>query len=96
MEIKINIYGDCTSVKPTKTYVIRRILFKTAKELSAIQEESKNAQGQEVEMTIKMLKAVIPDFKDEDIDGIDPTELGEFFKKVGSEISGIVKDAEKN
>ncbi len=95
MEIKINVYADCTSEKPSKTYTIRRILFKTAKELATIQDDAKQ-EGKEVETTLKMLKIVIPDFKDEDLDGIDPTELGEFFRKVGSEIAGIVGEAQKN
>lgn len=95
MEIKINIYADCTSNQPTKTYTIRRILFKTAKELATIQDEAKQ-EGKEVETTLKMLKIVIPDFQDEDLDGIDPTELGEFFRKVGGEIAGIVGEAQKN
>ena len=95
MEIKINVYADCTSDKPSKTYTIRRILFKTAKELASIQEDAKQ-EGKEIETTLKMLKIVIPDFKDEDLDGIDPTELGEFFRKVGATIAGIVNEAQKN
>lgn len=95
MEIKINVYADCTSEQPTKTYVIRRILFKTAKELATIQDDAKQ-EGREVETTLKMLKIVIPDFQDEDLDGIDPTELGEFFRKVGKEIAGVVEKAQKN
>lgn len=95
MELKINIYGDCTSEKPSKTYVIRRILFKTAKELTAIQEESKE-EGKEVELTFKMLKCVIPDFQREDLDGIDPTELGSFFRQIGAEIQGVIANAQKN
>ena len=43
-----------------------------------------------------MLKCIIPDFKDEDIDGIDPIELGTFMKEVGSAINGIVESAQKN
>lgn len=95
MELKINIYGDCTSEKPSKTYVIRRILFKTAKELTAIQEESKE-EGKEVELTLKMLQCVIPDFQKEDLDGIDPTELGSFFRQIGAEIQGVIANAQKN
>lgn len=95
MELKINIYGDCTSEKPSKTYVVRRILFKTAKELTAIQEQSKE-EGKEVELTLKMLQCVIPDFQAEDLDGIDPTELGSFFRQIGAEIQGVIANAQKN
>lgn len=97
MEIKINIYGDCTAEKPTKTYTIRRITFKAAKELNALMDDAKKATDEEqISFTTKMLKAVIPDFIDEDFDGIDPVELGEFFKKIGATINGVVANAQKN
>lgn len=97
MNIAINIYADCTSDKPTKTYTIKRLLFKTAKELSAIQAEAKNAGDEEQPaFTLKMLKTLVPDFQDEDFDGVDPLELGSVFRTIGAAISGIVANAEKN
>lgn len=96
--VKLNVYADCTSEEPTKSYTVRRILFKTAKELGTLQEESKNAtdDDQQIEITRKMLKCVVPDFKDEDLDGIDPAELGAFFRELGAEIHEVVKSAAKN
>lgn len=94
MEIKINIYKNCTDEKPSKTYTIRRILFKTAKEITTIQEEK--SEGKEVEQTLKMLQCVIPEFKEEDLEGIDPTELGNFFKEIGKEIKQTIENAQKN
>lgn len=97
MNIKINVYNDCTSDEPTKTYTIKRILFKTAKELTAIQSKSKTAKDEEqTEITLKMLQTVIPEFTAEDLDGVDPFELGEFFRSVGAEINAVVAKAEKN
>lgn len=97
MELKINIYGDCASEEPTKTYVAHRILFKTAKELGALQAESKDAPDEEqIDYTAKMLRCIFPDFKDEDIDGIDLVEIGEFFRGVGAEINKVVAKAQKN
>ena len=97
MELKINIYGDCVSEEPTKTFTVRRILFKTAKELASLQAESKTAKDEEQEeITYRMLKTVIPNIEKEDIDGIDTLELGEFFKQIGAEISKIVGNAQKN
>lgn len=97
MNIKINVYADCTSDEPTKTYTIKRILFKTAKELTAIQSQSKTAKDEEqTEITLKMLQTVIPEFTAEDLDGVDPFELGEFFRSVGAEINAVVAKAEKN
>lgn len=96
MELKLNIYNDCTSEEPSKTYVIRRILLKTAKELDAINQEAKENKGDEWDNVLKMLKCIIPDFQDEDIDGVDPTEFGNFMKQVGQEIHSIMENAQKN
>jgi len=97
MNIKINVYGDCTSEEPTKSYTVRRLLFKTAKELGTLQEETKNASEKEQEkITLKMLQAVIPEFTEEDLQGVDPFELGAFFRTIGAEINGVVAKAEKN
>lgn len=96
-EIKLNIYSDCTSEKPTKTYTVRRMLFKTAKELGTLQEESKTAKDEDqIALTLKMLKCVIPDFDEADFEGVDPIELGAFFRELGAEISGVVQTAAKN
>ncbi len=94
MELKLNIYNDCTSEEPTKTYVIRRILMKTAKQLDVINQNVKN--GDETDSILKMLKCVIPNFQDEDLDGVDPTEFANFMKQVGKEIHSIMANAQKN
>lgn len=97
MELKLNVYGDCTSEKPIKTYVVRRLTFKTAKRLGALQEESKTSKNDEQEeITLKMFKEVIPEFDASDLDGLDPVEVGEFFKSLSSGISQVVANAQKN
>ena len=97
MEYKLNVYADCETAEPTKTYVCRRILFKTANELGALQVESQKASNDEqTAIMVKMLKCVFPNFVEEDLQGIDPIELGTFFKSIGSEINGVVSQAEKN
>lgn len=97
MEHKLNIYADCQSEKPTKSYVCRRILFKTATDLGELQAKSKEAKDEEqTSILLKMIKCVFPDFKDEDLDGIDPIEVGEFFKSLGSEVNQVVNQAQKN
>jgi len=95
MNIKLNVYGDCTSEKPTKSYTVRRILFKTAKELSALQADNKKEADQE-KITLAMLQTVIPEFSEEDLQGVDPFELGAFFREIGGEINSVIKTAEKN
>lgn len=97
MEYKLNVYADCTSEEPTKVYVCRRLLFKTATELSAFQEESQKAElKDQTEIMVKMLKCVFPNFVDEDLNGIDPLELGRFFKAISGGINGVLQRAEKN
>ena len=97
MEHKLNIYADCQSEKPTKSYVCRRILFKTATELGELQAKSKDAKDEEqTNILLAMIKCVFPNFEDEDLNGIDPIEVGEFFKAIGSEVNKGVEQAQKN
>lgn len=97
MNIKINVYGDCTSEQPTKSYTVRRILFKTAKDLSALQAENKNAtEADQEKITLAMLQTVIPEFTEKDLQGVDPFELGAFFREIGAEINSVIHKAEKN
>lgn len=96
-EYKLNVYADCQSEEPSKVYTCRRILFKTATDLGALQEQSKNAENEkQQEIMLKMIKCVFPNFEDEDLQGVDPIELGNFFKSLGSEINQVVSQAEKN
>ena len=97
MNYELKVYADCQAEEPSKVYTCRRILFKTANELGSLQEASANANNDDQrEIMLKMLKCVFPDFSDEDLDGIDPIELGQFFKSLGSEINAVVAKAEKN
>lgn len=93
--ISLNVYADNSSEKPIKVYTIRRVTFKTAKAISSLTSEDKE-KGKELETTIKMLRTIIPDFRDEDFDGLDPTEIGEFLRAVASAIKGVVDEAQKN
>ena len=95
MEIRLNVYGDCTSEKPSKTYTVRRILFKTAKELTLIQAETTDAKD-DTEVMLRMLQTVLPDFDESDLDGLDLLEVREFFQQVGAEINAVVARAQKN
>lgn len=97
MELKINVYKDCTAEEPSKTYVIRRITFKAAKELGTLQAKINDAKDEEqIGLTIEMLKCLIPDFDETDFDGIDPVELRTFFAAAGAEINSVVAKASKN
>jgi hypothetical protein len=56
----------------------------------------KSSDGDQRSIMAEMLKAVFPDFEESDIDGIDPIELGAFFKGVGSSINQVLANAQKN
>lgn len=97
MNISINIYNDCTSDEPTKTYTVKRILLKTAKEIDAIARESKTKDdAEQMELVLKYLKAIFPNFEDADLDGVDPFEFGKFMAQIRNAISGVAENAQKN
>lgn len=97
MNLKINVYNDCTTEGPSKTYEVRRVLFKTAKRLGALRDESaKEPDEKQEEITLKMLQAIIPEFTAEDLDGVDPVELGDFLRNIGAEVNTVISDAAKN
>lgn len=97
MEAKLNIYADCTSEKPVKTYVCRRLLLKTSKKVSALAEQMKGKTEEEQEaLTIDVIKTIFPDFKDEEFDGLDPVEWLNFVNEINKETNAILQVAEKN
>lgn len=97
MEAKLNIYADCSTEKPTKTYVCRRLLLKVSKKVSALAEglNEKSAQEQE-QATIEIIKTIFPDFQDKDFDYLDPVEWLEFVNQITAETNKILSNAEKN
>lgn len=97
MEHKLNVYADCQSEEPIKVYSCKRILFKTATKLTDLQTKSKSAKDEDqTKIMVEMLKCVFPDFVDEDLEGMDPYEIGKFFMSLGSEINQVVNNAQKN
>jgi len=97
MEAKLNIYADCSTEEPTKTYVCRRLLLKVSKKVSALAEglNEKSAQEQE-QATIEIIKTIFPDFEDKDFDYLDPVEWLEFVNQITAETNKILSNAEKN
>lgn len=97
MEAKLNIYADCTSEKPTKTYVCRRLLLKVSKKVASLVEgmNGKSEADQE-EITIDVIKTIFPEFKDEEFECIDPVEWLDFIKEISKETNDILTVAQKN
>lgn len=97
MEAKLNIYADCTSEKPTKTYVCRRLLLKVSKKVASLVEGMNGKSESEQEaITIDVIKTIFPEFKDEEFEGIDPVEWLDFIKDISKETNDILTVAQKN
>lgn len=97
MEAKLNIYADCTSEKPTKTYVCRRLLLKVSKKVASLVEGMNDKPEAEQEaITIDVIKTIFPEFKDEEFEGIDPVEWLDFIKEITKETNDILTVAQKN
>jgi len=97
MNATLNIYKDCTSEEPSKQYVCKRLLLGVSKKVQALSEnmEGKTEKEQE-EITIDILKAIFPNFEDEDFNYIDPVEYFNFIKEIFSETQKLMGNALKN
>lgn len=96
MNAVLNIYKDCTSEKPTKQYVCRRLLLGVAKKVQAF---SDNMQGkneeEQMQVTLDILKTIFPHFDDADFDFIDPQEWLKFVAELSREGNEILQIAAK-
>lgn len=97
MNAILNIYEDCTSEKPTKQYVCKRLLLGVSKKVQALSEnmDGKTEKEQE-ELTIDILKAIFPNFDTKDFNYIDPVEYFNFIKEISNETNKIMGNAIKN
>lgn len=97
MNAILNIYKDCTSEEPSKTYVCKRLLLGVSKKVQALSENmaEKDAKEQE-EITIDILKTIFPNFDADDFNYIDPVEYFSFIKEISSETNKIMGNAIKN
>lgn len=97
MEAKLNIYADCTSDKPTKTYTCKRLILKVSKKIGSLLETMQGKDEAEQErITIDVIKTIFPDFKDEEFECLDPQEWLAFVKEVTRETNSILENAQKN
>ena len=92
MEARLNIYADCTSEKPTKTYVCRRLLLKVSKKVASLVE----GMNDKTEAEQEAITVDVPEFKDEEFEGIDPIEWLDFIKEISKETNDILTVAQKN
>lgn len=97
MIAKIGIYEDCTKAEPTKVYICHRLLYGVSKKALALAEEAENKTHAEQEgLMAEMLQAIFPEFKAEELDFIDPVELGALVKALQSSSAAEGARVEKN
>lgn len=97
MNAILNIYKDCTSDEPTKTYTCKRLLLGVSKKVQALSENMKNkSEKEQEEITIDILKTIFPNFDAEDFLYIDPVEYFNFIKEISNETNKIMGNAIKN
>lgn len=96
MNAVLNIYKDCTSEKPTKQYICRRLLLGVSKKVQAISDNmTGKTEAEQEALTLDILKTIFPHFENEDFDYIDPVEWLDFVKAIGAETNEIVQNAAK-
>jgi len=96
MQATLNIYADCTSEQPTKTYVCRRLLYGVSKKIQALSENMQGKTEAEQEaINIDILKTIFPHFETEDFNYIDANEWLKFVNEIARETTEIVEVAAK-
>ena len=96
MNATLKIYKDCTSEKPTKTYVCRRLLLGVSKKVQALTDNMQGKSEAEQEaITLDILKTIFPNFENEDFNYIDPTEWLTFVNEIAKETNEIVNNTAK-
>lgn len=96
MKAVLNIYKDCSSEQPTKSYICRRLLLGVSKKVQSLSENMNGKSEEEQErITLDILKTIFPNFENDDFNYIDPTEYMEFVKEIALETNEIVENAVK-
>ena len=97
MIAKLGIYEDCTKEEPTKVYVCHRLLYGVSKKALALAEQAENKTPEEQEgVMVEMLQAIFPEFTAEELDFIDPVELGDLIKTLQKNSGAEVARVQKN
>lgn len=94
---RINIYKDCESTEPTKTYTCNRLLLNAAQRAAKLAEDMEGkSYTEQIKMIGEIVKAVFPQVTDDEIELIDITELQVFFKDIMKMAAGNLDNAQKN
>lgn len=96
MNAVLNIYKDCTSEEPTKTYTCRRLLLGVSKKVQSLSDNMDGkSEAEQERITLDILKTIFPNFENDDFNYIDPNEYMEFVKAIANETNEIVNNAAK-
>ncbi len=97
MIAKLGIYEDCTKAEPTKVYECHRLLYGVSKKALALAQEAERKTAEEQEgVMVEMLQAIFPEFRAEELDKIDPVELGALIDALQRNSAAEVARVEKN
>lgn len=94
---QLNIYADCTTEKPTKTYICRRVLSGVIHKITKyVQEMDGKTQEEQFAMLGEFARLIFPALTDEELQQLDVAELQVFFKDILAMAQGKVQQAQKN
>ena len=96
MNAVLNIYKDCTTETPTKSYICRRLLLGVSKKVQALSDNMKGkTEAEQEEITLDILKTIFPHFENDDFNYVDPAEWVKFVEEIGRETNEIILHAAK-
>lgn len=96
MNAVLNIYKDCESQEPTKTYTCRRLLLGVSKKVQSLSDNMQGkSEAEQEQLTLDILKTIFPNFENDDFNYIDPNEYMNFVKAIAQETNEILSNAQK-
>ena len=98
MNAKFGIYKDCSSDKPTKEYECKRLLFGISKKALSIYNKMQKTddENEQIEALVDLIQTIFPDFKREEIDYVDATELIAFVNEIVNNTNEELHKSQKN
>lgn len=97
MVATLGIYKDCASQDPTKKYTCYRILYGVSKKALALAQDVENKTTEEQESAmVELLQAIFPDFEANELDFVDPAELGALINALQRDTNAEMGRVEKN
>ena len=85
MNAVLNVYKSCGDDKPYKTYTCKRLLFGASKKAMALADKMQNkSEAEQVDMMLDLFQVIFPEFTEDDMDGLDATEIEAFINEIVS------------